>query len=490
MNIVLIMSDQHSRHVLGCYGNEIIDTPNLDKLAARGVTFNNAYCPYPICVPSRMGFMTGKIPSNIRVYDNHCALASLQPTYAHALKRHGYDTYLCGRMHFIGPDQHHGFQERIFPDGVSCQSPPAGELTGTSGFSRASIEKSGPGQNHYLLYDKHVIERACSFIEERDKETNDKPFLLTVGIVGPHCPFVCPPELFDKYYQRIDVPCPDDEEVTGMSSYNRRFRERSRVDNATLEEIRRTRAAYFGMVEYDDMLIGQLMDQIAASSLSEDTMIIYTSDHGEMAGEHGMWWKMNMYEGSAGVPLIFSHPQTLPQGVTINSPANLIDIAPTLCALTGADPLPDADGVSLMPELSGSDQRYERAVFSEIIQHDWGQGPSGGPVRMLRRGDWKAVYYHDEEPELFNLHDDPGELHNRASDSGCQERLQTMLADILSDWDPVALEADRAHLARLRTYCYQAIPERELHDQFFTEMPTGYGQIFPYHTHSTISQSS
>jgi choline-sulfatase len=182
--MLVIMSDQHNKHVTGCYGNPVVSTPNMDRLASQGVRFDSAYCPFPLCAPSRMAFMTGREPSEIGAYDNRSVLDSNVPTFAHALGRQGYETVLCGRMHFNGPDQRHGFQSRIFPE-VSSNA--TGTLTGTTGFLRTGIEKSDPGRNHYLLYDRECVGQAVRWIRDRHRSGPDQPFMMVVGLVGPHC---------------------------------------------------------------------------------------------------------------------------------------------------------------------------------------------------------------------------------------------------------------------------------------------------------------
>jgi len=464
------MSDQHNKNINGCYGDPIVSTPNLDNLASRGVLFENAYCPFPLCAPTRMSFMTGKMPSRIGMYSNSSVLSSDEPTFAHTLSQSGYETILCGRMHFNGPDQRHGFSQRIFPE-VSTNA--EGTLTGTNGFSRISLEKSGPGQNHYLHYDEECMTEAVSWLKQRAENEEDKPFCMVVGLVGPHCPFVCPRELFDKYFDKIKIPEYSEEYFSSMSKFNRRFRERSQIDDASAIEIRRTRAAYYGMVEFDDELIGRLLSTLDDTKLREDTIVIYVSDHGEMAGEHGMWWKMSFYEGSAGVPMIMSGPGIKRSGEREKTPVSIVDLAPTLLDMGNTPAIPDIDGRSLVPYLDGSKCDPERSIFSELFTDSaaWkNHGPTGGPARMLRKGSWKCIYYHNEEPELFNLEDDPQEINNKAQDPECQDILKRMLSDILSGWNPDELQADMdANAQESARIC------KNVSDNEYWKGPKGYG---------------
>ena len=478
-NILVVMSDQHSKHVTGCYGDPVVSTPHLDRLASRGVLFEDAYCPFPLCSPSRMSFMTGKMASSIQMYDNSSILDSDEPTFAHALGQSGYETVLCGRMHFNGPDQRHGFQKRIFPE-VSGYA--RGILEGTTGFGRPSLEKSGPGRNHYLLYDQECVAEATRWLRDQTKTASESPFCMVVGLVGPHCPFVCPRDLFDKYFETIDIPDCSEEHVRHMSAYNQRFRQRSNIHDATAHEIRRTRAAYYGMVEFDDALVGLLMSALEETKLIENTLVVYVSDHGEMAGEHGLWWKMSFYEGSVGVPMIVSMPGRIRAGFRVATPVSLIDLAPTLLEIGLAPELPEIHGLSLAGHLGGQGSDADRAVFSELFTDStvWrDQGPSGGPGRMLRKGNWKCMYYHREAPELYDLDVDPGEIFDRSRDPECKPILDEMLTEILSNWDAEELQADMDRRTRKRAFVRAAPADKQSLQGEYWKGPEGFGWVDP-----------
>ena len=478
-NILLIMSDQHSRHVAGCYGDPVVRTPSLDSIASAGVTFAAAYCPCPLCAPSRMSFMTGRRPYELGIWDNGAALSSDTPTFAHALGAAGYETVLCGRMHFCGPDQRHGFDRRVFPE-VTGHA--AGDLVGTNGFERTSFEKSGPGRNHYLLYDEQCTSKAVRWLAERagdGQRTN--PFCLVVGLVGPHCPFVCPRELFDRYYEAIRLPCYPPEHLDGLHPYVRRFRRRSKLATLTEHEIRRTRAAYYGMIEFDDRQVGLILNALGEAGLADDTVVIYTSDHGDMAGEHGLWWKMSFYEGSAGVPLIVSWPGHFRQGHVEPSPVSLVDLAPTLADVAGAPAMPGASGETLTGLLRGTGPAPCRTVFSEMhtgaVRRT--QGSTEAAARMMRRAEWKCNYYHHEPPELFNLSEDPDEMTDRAGDPACRDVLADMLAEIHRGWDPDAVDASLRRQIAERQYVRSAPAARQVVRSEYWFGPEGYGCVEP-----------
>ena len=438
------MTDQHSRHVAGCYGDSIVKTPNIDALADSGVLFSNAYTPFPLCAPARMAFLSGRYSFRTGMYQNSSVLDSSVPTFIHGLNECGYETSLCGRMHFNGPDQRHGFAHRVFGE-VSRHA--VGSLIDTNGFKRTAIEKSGAGRNHYLLYDTECAEAGVSWLDARD---SDIPFCLVIGLTGPHCPFVCPRELYDWYFERIEIPEVSDEEIAGISSYTRRFRSRSGLDNVSDDDVRRTRAAYYGMVEYDDTLVGKIVD--AALENDPNTTIVYCSDHGEMAGEHGLWWKMSFYEGSVGIPLIISGAREAYPHV-VDEPVSLIDLGETLLELAGAPKSYSIDGTSLVPLLDDETNAdvLSRPVFSELYTNPavWTEhGPSGGPAAMIRRGSWKYIKYRGEPDELYDLANDPGEKSNLGGDSATASRRLDLDRHFPEGWNIDSVEtASRSQFA-------------------------------------------
>ena len=307
-NVLIVMSDQHSRRRLGCYGDPVVRTPNLDALASRGVRFENAYCPAPLCVPSRMSFLTGRHPSANRVWLNSHILSSAIPTWAHALGAAGYETALLGRMHFVGPDQRHGFERRPigeywsnYPGGSNPGAPLFKRIpSGASGQTRVAPESSGTGSTTYSAMDEMIAAAACRYLQEK-ADGGGRPFAATVGFVLPHCPYYAPKDLFNYYYERTDVPRPTPEDIDREPVAIHNLKRRLDLD-APLSpgRIRIAVAAYLGLCEYVDRLIGDILRKLADTGLDRSTLVIYCSDHGEMAGEHGLWGKSNYYEGSRG----------------------------------------------------------------------------------------------------------------------------------------------------------------------------------------------
>ena len=428
-NILLIMSDQHSPHVLGCAGDKVVRTPTLDRLAERGVHFTNAYCGNPLCVPSRMTFLTSRHCSDIRVWTNGCRLQSDIPTFVHYLVNAGYETILCGRMHFVGSDQRHGFERRIIGD----VHPKLEHIPlSTTGQTADGVKVAGPGHTAYSCYDEEVTKVCCQFLDSWDRSPGDRPFFLTVGYVLPHCPYIAPKRLFDEYFDKVGAPQLPDGYHDSLHPFMRSWREHRKVDELTDEQVRTARAAYHGLVTLMDELIGDIISALSKTHFGEDTLIIYTSDHGEMAGEHGMWWKSSFYEGSVGVPLIISWPGHLAEGRTTAKITSLLDIGPTLTELVGGSPMSHVSGRSLMGFLTGDGGVPD--------WHDVAFAESGGlrddaPGRMIRRGPWKLNYYHGyEHPQLFNLESDPEEWNDLGSDESYSDIRNELLAEVRAGW--------------------------------------------------------
>jgi len=451
-NVLLIMSDQHNPQVMGCAGDELVRTPNLDALAARGVRFGNTYCACPLCVPSRMALLTSRHCQDIEVWTNACTLGSDIPTFAHALGAASYDTVLGGRMHFVGPDQRHGFHQRLLGD-VGCSHPggPAPNLgpipLSTTGQSRPSVEISGPGRSAYQAYDDAVADACNDYLQERAAEGSDKPFLLVTGFVLPHCPFIAPKQLYDYYYENMYLPEIPDGYLENMHPVMQGWRERRGIDDLTDEEIRKARAGYYGLVEYFDGIIGRLLQGLDEAGFGDNTVIVYVSDHGESAGENGLWWKSNFYEASAGVPMIISAPGRYPEGVVRDEVVSLLDIGPTLTDIAGAEPMAAIYGSSLTPLLSDDEAADWR---DEAISELTSAGRGDPPGRMIRSGPWKLIQYQGYEPMLFNLDEDPDEFTDRAADPTCRQIRDELQARVTAEWEPDRAEAALARRARDR----------------------------------------
>lgn len=439
-SFLILMADQQSPHVLGCAGDRVVRTPNLDQLAANGVRFAATYCGSPLCVPSRMTFLTARHCSDIEVWSNGCVLDSGIPTFPQALAAAGYETVLAGRMHFVGPDQRHGFTRRTIGDVNQARRPAAGKhpLLGhipaaTAGQTKAAVETAGPGRTSYMAYDEAVTESACRFLSEWDRENAGKPLLLVVGYVLPHCPYICPRDLFHYYYSRVSVPRLPPRYLEKLHPADRADRQRRGYDEPTDEQVRVARAAYYGLVEYHDRLCGRVLEALRRTRFADNTVVVYTSDHGEMAGEHRRWAKSIFYEGSVGVPMIWSWPARFRTNAVVRQVTSLLDVGPTLLELAGAPPMKKVAGRSLCGFLSDSGMvsDWPDDAFAECCGVS-----ANNPSRMLRAGPWKIIVHHGyDQPQLFNLDEDPQEMNDRRADPSCAPVRERLLRRVREGWD-------------------------------------------------------
>jgi len=445
-NILVLMSDQHNPRVTGCYGDSIVQTPNLDALAGRGVLFENAYCQAPVCVPSRMSFLSSRQPSENRVWSNGDTLPSDVTTFAHALGASGYETALIGRMHFNGVDQWHGFEKRLV-GALSPQFPYVGyplskELfPGATNSSRASVTIAGPGRTAYQAFDEEVTKAAIEFV--RGRKAGDRPFCAVAGFVLPHSPFVCTKKDWDYYYDRVAIPRVPPGYFETLHPALKAWRERRGVNVLTGEEVRRARAGYYGLVAEFDRHVGRILGALREAGLEQNTIVVYTTDHGEKAGENGLWWKTTFYDGSASVPLIVSYPARIKGGRRAREVVSLVDIGPTLSDLAGGEKMPMATGRSLVPVLQGNASNWSNEAFSEL------PATPGVPTsRMIRSGRWKLIHYDGMRPQLFDLESDPNEFTDLGESAGHAEIRQKLQARVLEGWSAKAIDAEMAQRAR------------------------------------------
>ncbi|MCZ6634004.1 MAG: sulfatase-like hydrolase/transferase [bacterium] len=459
-NLLYIHSDQHNPAVTGCYGDPLVQTPHLDRLAERGVLFNNCYCPSPICVPSRMSMLSGRHPYENEVWTNGHSLNSAIPTFAHAMGAGGYQPVLIGRMHSNGPDQLRGYTDRLVGD-HGANHPGAGGanhgmLTGTAGPARISLIKSGAGQSAYQVHDEDVTAATVAFLDrlgvKKRAEQPSEPFSLSVGFMLPHQPFVARKADYDHYIDIITPPKKPAPPVGELHPHIKAWRERCGIMNVTDAEIKRSRAAYWALVDRMDYMIGQILTALEDNNLTDNTLILYMSDHGEQVGERGLWWKQTFYEDSARVPAILSWPGHLPEGKTIDNIISSLDLNATMIDALNCPALPHSRGRSLLSLARGENTDWEDIAFSEFCQDSAG---GGGPFseqgvyqRMIRLGDWKLNYYHGQPSQLFNLKEDPDEADDKIHDPACQDIVQDLTARILDGWNPEEIKARMAFMRK------------------------------------------
>lgn len=447
-NILYILSDQHAAAVTGCYGDNIVRTPNLDGLAARGIRFDNAYTPSPICLPARMSLLTGRYPYRQKVWTNSDTLASDLPTFAHAQGAAGYFPTLIGRMHSLGPDQLHGYAHREIGDHMTDwlggSEYTMGVLDKCQRPFREALVKSGPGGMSYEVLDNDVTEHALLFLDRhaaKQAQGDRGPFSLSLGYMLPHQPYVGDPELFDYYQDKIASPrLPRDE--SKEPEYLRWWRKLTGMNEMTLEDQRRAKASYYALVETMDREIGKILSRLDALGLTDNTMIVYASDHGDQLGERDLWFKQTFYEQSVRVPLILSWPRHLPENQSRDHIVNLVDLTATLVEVAGHTPLPDIDGVSLLSIAMNPQAKWINETYSEYCT-DGLKAWSGGKkilTRMVRKDEFKFCYYHKDTHQLFDLKTDPDETTNLLDDPRYREIQEELTARVLSGWNPDLIE--------------------------------------------------
>jgi choline-sulfatase len=502
-NIVWIVADQLTPLLAGVYGHPVVQTPNLNRLAASGVRFDAAYSPCPVCAPARASMLTGKYVSNIGAYDNAAPFSAEEPTVAHYLTVAGYDTALSGKMHFIGPDQLHGFRARLTTNlyaadfawvpkrGLQPQERHQVEYTGPTGHAFNYLgEAVKVGKwSQFLSFDEETHFRALEYLHaqsiERERAMDDgrepQPFFLCVSYTHPHEPF-WPPQAFWDIYEdaEIEIPeFPDNLDET-YSALDRWLNEYHSVDKPkTLRDpdsIRRVRRAYYALVSYIDHKVGELLDSIEQNGFMENTVVIFASDHGDMLLEKGMVQKRTFYEMSSRVPLILTYPKLNLAGEIIIEPVNLIDILPTLLDFAGISPTQriPMDGLSLLPIMKG-EEKNTRVAFSEY--HSQG---SHAPCFMVRQGRFKYIYIHGYYSQLFDLENDPGEWHNLSGNPAFNEIEKSLLARVLGRFNPEWIEQDVMASIQKREMIKQAMgkthqswdfqpffdPHKDLMDQY------------------------
>ncbi len=448
-HIIYLFSDQHNGDVVGYGGDPTVRTPNLNRMALNGTTLANCYCSSPLCVPSRSSMLSGLLPSETGIFNNFQCLRSDRMTFVNSIAAAGYESVLCGRMHFVGPDQRHGFEKRLVGDMTpSYPGLPKnnyGEALKAADFpGPAPIEKAGAGYSAVLQYDTEVTEAAIGFLQDRKE---DRPLFMTVGFYGPHCPYVAPKELYDYYFENLPpVESISEEFRANVHPAVKKWYENRRITEVSREQIRKVRAAYYGMVEFLDDLMGKIIEAVDRTLGLENTILVYGSDHGDNIGANGLFWKTNLYDGAARVPLVFSCPGLIPENTTIREPASLMDIGPTFIHFAGGPELPKTHGLNLGPILTGGAKADpERPIIAQLADVK-GDNPSA----MIRKGDWKLVLHSGYDvPQLFDLDEDPRECDDLGSDPAHEEVRRELLGELAPYWDEERIKriwsSNRAH---------------------------------------------
>ena len=403
-NVLLLISDEHNPFYSSVYGHRFVQTPAMDRLAENGVTYTNAYCPSPLCTPSRSAFMSGRRVHQIQAYSNcRTAVDPTIPTYGRVLADQGVYSAHVGKTHVFAPGSGLGFREtRSADEHLGAGDPEIGRRPFR--IRRDAAERAGQFgvKASHLRVDLDRVDAAVDWITNT-APTLDTPWTMSVNIIHPHFPHFTSKELWDLYPQGGDLPEYGAGEETANHPRAREIRAHFQTDAFTEEQVRGQRRGYLACVTFVDRQLARLIEALEASGQYEETNVIYTSDHGEMLGKFGMWWKCSLYEDASRIPCIAAGPG-FSSGVRVSTPVDLHDVQASLFESTGAERPNDWVGRPLqnMPE-----QDDQRVVFSEY--HGHGVRHS---AFMVRKGKWKYIHHLDAPHQLFDLDRDPDELQN------------------------------------------------------------------------------
>ncbi|WP_281968083.1 choline-sulfatase [Roseovarius nanhaiticus] len=462
-NILIFMVDQLNGTFFPDGPADWLHAPNIKRLAARSTRFANAYTASPLCAPGRASFMSGLLPSRSRVYDNAAEFAADIPTYAHHLRRAGYQTCLSGKMHFVGPDQMHGFEERLTTDiypadfGWTPDYRKPGERIEWWYHNMGSVTGAGVAEiSNQMEYDDEVAYEATRKVYDYARGKDARPWCLTVSFTHPHDPYVARRKYWDLYedceHLLPEVPAMD---YDAHDPHSQRIFDANdwRSYDITEEDIRRSRRAYFANISYLDDKIGEVMEALEGTRQDKETVILFVSDHGDMLGARGLWFKMSFYDGSSRVPMMIAAPGMEPG--RIETPVSNIDVCPTLCDLAGVsmeEVAPWTTGQSLVPLGQGGTRE-------EPVAMEYAAEASYAPLVSLRHGRWKFNRCALDPDQLFDLEADPHELTNLAADPAHAETLQHFSQMAEERWDLATFDAQVRESQARRWVVYEALRE-------------------------------
>jgi len=465
-NILLILSDQHSGNIAGFNGNQIVDTKALDALAQQGVQFGAAYCQAPQCIPSRLSLLTGRYPHRCGAWDNEAQLSEEYQTIPKWLGNHGYATAAVGKMHFRGIEQNHGFQHRPFGDLVASKidlhqpDPPSTADGRSTDHAVGRFPFAGPSVIPESLHSDTIVTReSLAWASEFSDENPEVPWFLCTSYFRPHFPLTAPGRYVRKYQNRELPKLKPPDNLDHLHPHDRFIVEDFGLQHFSEDEHRNALTAYYASVDYVDDQVRELLAGFQRNGLLDNTFVIYSADHGEMAGEHGLWWKRSYYQASAAVPLLIAGPG-IPPGTRVEEPVELTDLFPTFCSWAGIEPPNGLDGETLGPLIDGcSDLRRKTYAISQILG-----GAKETRFRMVRDQRWKRIEFPAAPPRLFDLQNDPGETQDLAK-SHIDKNLDLPLNEIFEsfdDWDSLdhARENDEKHKKLPKTTSRAAIHYR------------------------------
>jgi choline-sulfatase len=444
-NLLVIMSDEHSPKILGCYGHTVVKTPNLDALATRGTLFSQAYCTSPVCIPARASFAVGKYIHQIGHWDNADAYDGAIPSWHHRLRDRGHEVVSIGKLHFRMPGEDHGFTEEVIPMHVIEGK---GDLMGLvrsdlpvrkGAYKMARL--AGPGESQYTYYDREIASRAQVWLRESAKQRQDatgKPWVLFVSFVCPHFPLTAPPEHYYRYYdQALPMPKAYEKHERPLHPFLLDYAGSFNYDDYfDREKVKRAIAGYYGLCSFLDENVGKVLQALDDAGLADDTRVLYTSDHGDNLGARGLWGKTTLFEEAAAVPLIMAG-SGIEAGKVVSIPVSHVDFYPFVFDATGNhEPAQREDypGTSLFELADGATP--DRNVLVEYH----GMGSTSGAF-MIRHGKWKYVYYSRYPAQLFDLEADPEELIDLSADPRHGTNLDECHQRLLRICDPDVVDS-------------------------------------------------
>ncbi|UHS64071.1 choline-sulfatase [Agrobacterium vaccinii] len=456
-NFLILMVDQLNGTFFPDGPADFLHAPHLKALAERSTRFANTYTASPLCAPARASFMSGQLPSRTRVYDNAAEFASDIPTYAHHLRSAGYYTGLSGKMHFVGPDQMHGFEERLTTDiypadfGWTPDYTKPGERIDWWYHNLGSVTGAGVAEiTNQMEYDDEVAYHATRKLYDLARGLDERPWCLTVSFTHPHDPYVARKRFWDLY---DDCPALDPQvdalPFAQQDQHSQRLLEACdhRAFDISREQVRRARQGYFANISYIDEKIGELLDVLKRTRMEDNTTILFLSDHGDMLGERGLWFKMNFFEGSSRVPLMIAAPSM--DAGRIDTPVSTLDVTPTLCALAGLD-------MSMLKQWTDGEELSPFASRGPVPMEYAAEG-SIAPLVALRDGRYKLTICEQDPPLLFDIEADPHELNNLAVRSEYESTLASLLEQVRNRWDLPAFDRSVRESQARRWVVYKAL---------------------------------
>ena len=439
-NVLFIMSDEHQQKAAGCYGHPFVRTPAIDALAAGGTRFNNAYTNSPICVPARASFATGRAVHEIGNWDNAHPYDGRIKGWGHTLQQRGMKSLSIGKLHYRNETDPTGFDEQIVPlhvvDGVGSVSASVKQPLGPPIKTSKLAANIGPGDSGYIRYDRSITEETCRWLKEEAPKHRDRPWVLFCSLVCPHFPLIAPPDFYAMYpHDMLETPKGSSLDYE-LHPWIEKFRQVQCHDEFFTDETRKIAiASYYALCSFMDSNVQKVLAALDASGARDDTVVVYTADHGENLATRRLWGKSNMYEEAAAIPLILSGPDVL-AGKVVNTPVTLAEGANTILATLGLEEAANPEFQCWRRTANAPDDPA-RVAFSEY--HATG---ADSAAFMIRKGAHKYIHYVGYAPELFDLDADPEEETNLAADPSHAATLTDLQAELTRRIDPDRVNGD------------------------------------------------